>query len=74
MAPERRPDVILETWARCLNNERLAADLERVAHRVTSMGPDQRAALLREAARRMRMVDRHDWRGLDSVTTPGGGL
>lgn len=45
---------VLETWARALTNERLASDLERCARQVTAFGPDQRSALLTEAARRIR--------------------
>lgn len=47
-------DAVLESWARVLTDERLALDLERCAKQVTAFAPDQRRAMLNEAARRIR--------------------
>ena len=41
-------------WASVLTDERLARDLEALASDVRRYGKDQRAALLQEAARRIR--------------------
>ena len=43
----------LDLWAEALTDERLVTDLNKVADDNRYHAPDQRAALLREAARRI---------------------
>ena len=47
-------ELTLDVWAQAMSTGRLAADLEAIALHARARSPQQRAALLGEAARRLR--------------------